>query len=199
MPKVSAVPGSPQSSTSTVNGSVVVPVDRITDAVPVNLACLLPGVAGQLVPGLLIANPSTDSALIRTPASLSLYSRLPLAGQHFATKPKLARPFGFAALTVRAGKERRRPAGENSGSSPGICPPPVALPGVFGGGGGAGQGAPGGVVSHGEKSTFWSGSMILSPVPDGFLGTSFGPDALPHQLFSAFRCGVSGSPRASTS
>src|SRR6266850_3748562 len=39
MPKVSEVPGSPQSSTSTVNGSVVVPVDRITWAVPVNSAC----------------------------------------------------------------------------------------------------------------------------------------------------------------
>ena len=31
MPKVSAVPGSPQSSTSTVKGSVAVPVDRITE------------------------------------------------------------------------------------------------------------------------------------------------------------------------
>src|SRR5881628_1076133 len=36
MPKVSAVPGSPQSSTSTVKGSVVVPVGRITEAVPPN-------------------------------------------------------------------------------------------------------------------------------------------------------------------
>src|SRR5437879_13832991 len=54
MPKLSPVPGSPQSSTSTVSGSVVVPVDRITAAVPVNLACLLPGVSGQEVPGLLI-------------------------------------------------------------------------------------------------------------------------------------------------
>src|SRR2546422_4794625 len=59
MPKVSPVPGSPQSSTSTVSGSVVVPVDRITAAVPVNLACLLPGVSGQEVPGLLMDSPST--------------------------------------------------------------------------------------------------------------------------------------------
>ena len=57
MPKVSAIPGSPQSSTSTVKDSVVVPVDRITAAVPVNLACLLPGVAGQDVPGLLMNSP----------------------------------------------------------------------------------------------------------------------------------------------
>src|SRR5881397_3138611 len=54
MPKVSAVPGSPQSSTSTVKGSVAVPVGRITEAVPPNVACALPGVAGQEVPGLLM-------------------------------------------------------------------------------------------------------------------------------------------------
>ena len=48
MPKVSAVPGSPQSSTSTVKGSVVVAVERITEAVPVNWACLPPGDGQEL-------------------------------------------------------------------------------------------------------------------------------------------------------
>ena len=68
IPKVSIVPGSPQSSTSTVKGSVVVPIGRITEAVPVKVACLLPGVAGQELPGLLINNLSKDRAFIRTSA-----------------------------------------------------------------------------------------------------------------------------------
>ena len=51
-----------------VKGSVIVPVGRITWAEPVNLACLLPGVDGQEVPGLLINNPPMDWALIRTSA-----------------------------------------------------------------------------------------------------------------------------------
>ena len=74
--EVSALPGSPQSSTSTVKGSVVVPADRITEAVPVNVACLLPGVAQ--VPGLLIDRASIDWAFIRTSAGWSLYSRFPV-------------------------------------------------------------------------------------------------------------------------
>ena len=59
MLNVSDVPGSPQSSTSTVKGSVVVPVGRITEAVPLNVACLLPGVAAQ-EPGLLMFSPLMD-------------------------------------------------------------------------------------------------------------------------------------------
>ena len=42
-------------------------------------------------------------------------------------------------------------------------------------------------MSHGSKSTFWSGSMILSPVPPVFRGTSIGPDGIPHQLFDELR------------
>src|SRR5438105_4863611 len=114
MLKVSAVPGSPQSSTSTVNGSVVVPVDRITEAVPVNLACLLPGVAGQTVPGLLMNRPSTVWALIRTPAPWSLYSRFPVGAQHFTTKPNEACEVPVRPA-VRAGRDRRSPSGEKTG------------------------------------------------------------------------------------
>ena len=64
MAKVSIVPGSPQSSTSTVNGSVVVPVERMTWAVPVKVAWVfapqVPAVMTRL---------SMDWALMRTPAS----------------------------------------------------------------------------------------------------------------------------------
>src|SRR5712692_545760 len=105
MPKVSAVPGSPQSSTSTVKGSVVVPVDRITAAVPVYLACLLPGVAGHEVPGLLMNSPLTDWALIRTSIGWSLYSRFPVGAQHFTAKPKVACELGLARLGTRAGSD----------------------------------------------------------------------------------------------
>src|SRR5205809_8084853 len=129
MPKVSAVPGSPQSSTSTVKGSVVVPVDRITAAEPVNLACLLPGVAGQDTPGLVITSPSIDWALIRTSACWSLYSRFPVAAQHFPTKPNVACALGSARLGISAGSDSRTPRGEKMGS-PSIWPPPVALPEV---------------------------------------------------------------------
>src|SRR2546425_10515990 len=107
MPKVSAVPGSPQSSTSTVKGSVVVPVDRITAAIPVNFACLLPGVVGQDMPGLVMNSPSMDCALIRTPAGWSLYSRFPVGAQHFTTKPNVDCTVGSARLGIRAGNERR--------------------------------------------------------------------------------------------
>src|SRR6185369_11407855 len=131
MLKVSALPGSPQSSTSTVKSSVVVPVDRTTDAVPVNVACLLPGTAGQEVPGLLIDRASIDWAFIRTSIEWSLYSRLPAAGQHFTVKPKVACALGSARLGIRAGSERRSPSNEKTGSLS-ICPPPVTFPGVEG-------------------------------------------------------------------
>src|SRR5712691_10980294 len=117
MPKVSAFPGSPQSSTSTVRPSGVVPVDRITEAVPVSVACLLPGVAGQEVPGLLINSPSKDWALIRTPACLSLYSRFPVGAQQLTAKPKLACELGSARLGIRAGTDKRTPSGEKMGSA----------------------------------------------------------------------------------
>src|SRR5207253_972494 len=129
MLKLSPVPGSPQSSTSTVNGSVVVPVDRITEAMPLNVACLLPGVAGQEEPGLLIDSPSIDWALIRTSAEWSLYSRFPVAGQHCTTKPKVACALGSAKLGTNAGTDKSRPSTEKAGS-PWIWPPPVTFPGV---------------------------------------------------------------------
>ena len=135
MPNVSAVPGSPQSSTSTVKGSEVVPVDRITEAMPLNVACLLPGVAGQEEPGLLIDSPSIDWALIRTSIAWSLYSRFPEGAQHLTVKPKVQFAVGSAGLATRAGTERRSPSKEKLGSiSPPIWPPPVTLPGVLGGG-----------------------------------------------------------------
>src|SRR5437868_3435550 len=150
MPKVSMVPGSPQSSTSTVNGSVVVPVDRITDAVPVNLACLLPGVAGHAMPGLLMKRPSIVLALIRTSCAWSLYSRFPLGAQHFTENPNVAFEVDPLALGTSAGTESRSPVAEKSGSPP-IWPPPVTLPGVDGTP--PRQSPPGaGAVSQGVKS-----------------------------------------------
>src|ERR1043166_1597048 len=189
MPNVSIVPGSPQSSTSAVNRSMVVPVDRITAAMPVTVACLLPGVAVHEAPGLLIDRPSTNWALIRTSAAWSLYSRFPLAEQHVATKPNVACDAGSDRLGISAGSDSKTPSSAKTGS-PSIWPPPVAFPGVLGGGGAGGHGEAGGLVSQGSKSTFCSRSMILSPVPPAFRGISIGPDGLPHQLFSAFSCGV---------
>src|SRR6266568_1347131 len=161
MPKVSDLPGSPQSSTSTVKGSVVVPVDRITEAVPVNLACLLPGVAGQEAPGLLTSSPLTDWASIRTPAWWSWYSRFPVGAQHLTTKPKVARALG-------------------SDGSLAMCPPPVTFPGV--------EGAPpthpppgAGATSQGVKS---ASPTTSSPVPVGF-PAFMGPVGEFHQLHSA--------------
>jgi hypothetical protein len=85
MLKVSAVPGSPQSSTSTVKGSVLVPVDRITEAVPVNVACIF----APHEP-LLMSSPLMDWALIRTSIGWSSYSRFPIAAQHCTTQPNVA-------------------------------------------------------------------------------------------------------------
>src|SRR5437762_13708425 len=98
---------------------------------PVNVACALPGVAGQDVPGLLMKNPSTVCALIRTSSAWSLYSRFPETAQHFATKPNVACPDGCARLGTIAGSEISSPNGEKTGSLP-IWPPPVALPAVEG-------------------------------------------------------------------
>src|SRR3989442_4163214 len=180
MPKVSIVPGSPQSSTSTVKDSVVVPVDRITAAVPPNVACLLPGVIGQEVPGLLITGPATDWAFIRTSIAWSSYSRFPVSGQHFTTKPKVACALGSARLGIRAGTDRRSPIGEKTGSSPGIWPPPVTFPGVDGAP--PRHGPPGaGMMSQGLKSTL---RLTLSPKPGP---RRLGPSAAPHQLHSASR------------
>jgi hypothetical protein len=50
-----------------VKGSLVVMDGRITSAMPVNVACLPPGVV-QEVPGLLITSPSIDWAFMRTSA-----------------------------------------------------------------------------------------------------------------------------------
>src|SRR5438132_8177930 len=116
MPNVSAAPGLPQSSASTVNGSVVVPVDRMTAAVPLNLACLLPGVLGHELPGLLMTSVAIDCALIRTSIGWSSYSRLPLAAQHFTVKPNEACALGSATLGSSAGTEMRSPVAEKTGS-----------------------------------------------------------------------------------
>ena len=63
MPNLSEVPGSPQSSTLTVKDSVVVPVERVTAAVPVNVACLFgPQVVLWLMDSVLY-----DITFIRTP------------------------------------------------------------------------------------------------------------------------------------
>src|SRR5205809_234203 len=176
MPNLSAVPGSPQSSTSTVNDSVVVPVERVTWAVPVNVACVF----GPQVPPVM-NNPSNDVAFMRTPADLSLNSRfpvgVPLPCASCTTKPKLACDLGSARLGTSAGTDKSTPPTEKTGS-PWIWPPPVTFPGV-------GQAPPADAVSHGVKSTTPSGSMTLSPVPPGLL-RFMGPVELPHQLFSAF-------------
>src|SRR2546426_3051881 len=185
MPKVSPVPGSPQSSASTVNGSVVVPVDRITAAVPVNVACLLPGVAGQEVPGLLMNSPLKVAAFMRTPAGLSLYSRFPVGvpppSSCFTTKPKLACDLGSAKLGTRAGRDRSTPSTAKTGS-PWIWPPPLTFPGV--------EGTPpthaplgAGEMSQGVKS---ASPTTSSPVPVGLLVALNGPLGEPHQLHSAF-------------
>ena len=50
MPNVSFAPGSPQSSTSTVMGSVVVAAGRMTFASPWIVACLLPSKSPWLNP-----------------------------------------------------------------------------------------------------------------------------------------------------
>src|SRR5437016_5275498 len=183
MPNVSIVPGSPQSSTSTVKGSVVVPVDRITAAIPVTLACL-PVIGAQKVPGLLINSPPTDWAFIRTSIAWSSYSRFPVGfpieSQHLTAKPKVACALGSAKLGIRAGTDRRSPKGEKMGSSPGIWPPPVTFPGV--------EGTPpthtplgAGEMSQGVKSAFPTTS---SPIPPGLL-VLVGPVNEPHQLHSA--------------
>ncbi len=64
MPNLSEVPGSPQSSTLTVKDSVVVPVARVTAAVPLNVECLFV----PQVP-LLMISALYDIAFIRTPAA----------------------------------------------------------------------------------------------------------------------------------
>src|SRR5256885_9244596 len=111
MPNLSAAPDWPQSSTSTVNDSsvvvVVVPVDRMTVAVPRSVACVF----GPQVP-ITMNRSLKDVAFMRTPADLSLYSRFPVAGQHFTTKPKVACALGSARLGIRAGTDRRSPMGE---------------------------------------------------------------------------------------
>src|SRR5712691_4344194 len=143
---------------------------------PVNVACLLPGVDGQEEPGLLINSPSTDWAFIRTSASWSLYSRFPDGPQHFATKPNVACDVGAARLGIRAGRDRRSPSGEKTGSLP-IWPPPVTFPAV--------EGIPpkhgplgAGARSQGVKS---ASPTTSSPVPEGLLGTLNGPLDEPHQ------------------
>src|SRR5438876_3234222 len=98
-------------------GSLVVPVGRITEAVPVNLACLLPSVNGQEVPGLLMRSVLYESTLMRTSAGWSLYSRLPVGGApSLITKPNVACAFESARLGTRAGTDKRSPTGEKTGS-----------------------------------------------------------------------------------
>ncbi|TLY39962.1 MAG: hypothetical protein E6K61_08120 [Nitrospirae bacterium] len=84
-------PGSPQSSTSTVN--VTDPIALLCVAMPVNFAWLPVGFVGQAELGLLITNVLMDVALMRTFAALwSLYSRLPFGSQHVTAKLKVACP-----------------------------------------------------------------------------------------------------------
>src|SRR5688572_15694732 len=173
--KVSRVPGSSQSSTSTIKNSVVVPLDRVTSAQPVKVACVFtPQGPGSMT------SESIEVALIRTFISWSLYSRFPFSGQHRTTKPNVAFPVGLTRLGINAGNESNSPSGEKSGSCPGICPPPVTFPGVDGTP--PRHGAPGaGASSHGVKS---ASPTTSSPVPPGLVGFT-GPVGEPHQLHSA--------------
>src|SRR2546422_6260743 len=113
MPNLSTpVPGSPQSSALTVKGSVVVPVDLMTEAMPVNLAC----VSGPHEP-LVMDSELYDRALIRTSIGWSSYSRFPVGGEPgMMTKPKLAWAFGSDRLGTSAGGERSTPRLEKMGS-----------------------------------------------------------------------------------
>src|SRR5438132_301609 len=126
MPNVSIVPGLAQSSTSTWKSCVFVPVDRITEAVPVNVACVFEP-QGPLP----MNSPLMDCDLIRTSIPWSSYSRFPVDAQHFTAKPNVACDCGPARLATKAGSEIRSPSGEKRGS-PWTCPPPVTFPGVVG-------------------------------------------------------------------
>src|SRR5438445_13429334 len=107
MPNVSIVPGSAQSSTSTWKSCVVVPVDRITEAVPVNVACVF----GPQIP-LPMKSRVMDWDLIRTSAPWSLYSRFPVGAQHVTEQPNVACDCGPARLGTKAGRDGRSPRGE---------------------------------------------------------------------------------------
>src|SRR6267142_2599299 len=176
MPKVSAVPGSPQSSTSTLKDSVVVPVERITWAVPMNVACVF----GPQVP-VPMNRLLYDVAFMRTSADLSLYSRFPVGGPlscAFTTKPKLACDLGSDRLGTRAGTDKSTPPTEKTGS-PWIWPPPVTFPGVEVPPMHLPPGA--GAINQGVKSTL---RLTLSPEPEP---TGPGPFEAPHQLHVASR------------
>src|SRR5438876_5165173 len=182
-------PGSPQSSTSTVN--MTDPGVPLCVAMPLNCACL-PMIHTVLG---LITNVVTDVAFIWILALWSLYSRFPFGEQHVTEKPKVACPptlAGLELLLMRSVANSSTVSRLKLSLGDTILPPPVPLPGVFGA---AGQGGPGGLVSHGVKSTLLSGSTTASPVPPGLLAF-VGPVELPHQLFCAFN--VPECPPAST-
>jgi len=84
---------------------LVVPVERVTAAVPVKVACVLAPHGPEVMNRLLI-----DVAFMRTPAGLSSYSRFPV-GVVFPfpcmTKPKLACELGLATLGTSAGTDLR--------------------------------------------------------------------------------------------
>src|SRR5947208_1228191 len=124
-------PGSPQSSTSTVN--VTDPVVSLCWAMPLNWACIPVGFAGQAVLGLLIIKVSMEVAFMRTSPLWSLYSRFPLAGQHVTVKPKVACPptlAGLELLLMRSVANSSTVSRLKLSSEDSILPPPVALPGV---------------------------------------------------------------------
>src|SRR5438445_7584272 len=195
-PEVGADPGSPQSSTSTVNETD--PETPVCVAIPMNCACFPLGLAGQAALESVITNVVTVVALMRTPAPWSLYSRFPLGAQHATEKPNVACPptlVGLEALVMRSVANSSTASRIVLLLEDSILPPPVALPGVFGA---AGHGGPGGLVRNGMKSTLFCGATTASPVPPG-LPAFVGPVELPHQLFSAFSFGVSGYAPAETS
>src|SRR2546426_7259291 len=178
MPNLSIDPDWPQSSTSTVNDSLVGPVDRMTVAMPMIVACVF-------IPHIPVPMTSLlkDVAFMRTPAALSLYSRFPVGVPPpvpcCTTRPKLACDGGWAKLETRAGRDKSTPSIAKTGS-PSTWPPPVTFPGV--------EGTPprqfpvgAGAMSQGVKSTF---VLTLSPVPGP---TGPGPLASPHQLQVASR------------
>src|SRR4029077_3233005 len=126
---------------------------------------------------------------MRTLALWSSYSRFPLGAQHATEKPKVACPPTLVRLELLLMRSVARSSTRSRVlllEDDSILPPPVALPGVFGGGGAAGHGGPGGLVKNGMKSTLLSGAMTASPVPPGLLAL-VGPVDFPHQSFSAFK------------
>src|SRR6266480_7326063 len=174
-------PGSPQSSTSTVN--ITDPGVPLCVAMPLNCACLP---VGHTVLGL-ITNVVTDVAFIWILALWSLYSRFPFGAQHFTEKPNVACPptlVGLELLFMRSVANSSTVSRLKLSSEDSILPPPVALPGV------SVHGVPPAwEVRKGVKLIFPCPSTP-SPLPEP--SGNPGPSAAPHQLDVASIVSVPG-------